>query len=513
MTTKNLHHVGFLICILFLKINFFSLKAHAKMEATPEMCQMMPEMEDCKKLRTRAPSPPVPPPPPPPVPPLVPPPPPPAGPTPAPGMCEQMPEMPGCPPKTPPPPPESSDSNRLRLKNYNAFPYKKSGTAPGIKEYEALGYCTGLLDEPTYSVSKLNPQRQAMNSGVRKYYFKITQEYDPQQEKPFMKILLKNQDGKRCGNLSHFDPAELDQKQRAINAPALFFNEGETAEIHIENDSDVAITIHWHGLILPNNQDGVPNITQKPIAPHSKDFVYSFNLEQNGTYWYHPHDLNEQHTKGVFIIFPKPGKEIITLPSSANPSLETRYHHDRVILLTDYKKRSPEKIMGQLRNDQNAYTIDSGLQRGLLQQKSCFNEYWKNWINMKMFWMDKADVWYDSFFMNDETCLNCGSSSAQNLSHLHKEYKGQVFKTLPEFNNIKAGDRVRLRLINGSASTYFFVDYGNNQKLAPQQKTDMLVVAKDGQAVDPIYVDQLYMGMGETYDVIVDIPKENSLYE
>lgn len=428
---------------------------------------------------------------------------------PSPGMCKQMPEMEGCPP---PVLPGIPSNGRLRGSNYK-FSYKPNGQAPGIEEFKKLGYCTGLKESPTYSYSTATKTKTISSDNIRTYHLRISSDdTDAATGKTFMKAMLsQEEDGVKCGNLSHFSVEELNAKKRAINAPPLFFVEGETAKIVVRNDSDLPMTIHWHGLILPNNQDGVPGITQNPIQPHS-EFTYQFYLQQNGTYWYHPHDLNEQHTKGAFIIFPKPGKEMITTIPSSNPAIETRYNHDRVILLTDYKKREPLKILNQLRNNQSAYAFDSKISRGIIEQFQCFDEFMANFKNMKMFWMDKADVWYDSFFINDETCLNCGPLG-DNLEFPRREKAGQKFQSISEFSKIKTGERVRLRIINSSASTYFFVDYGNSKSLEPNQKTDMLIVAKDGEPVEPIYANQLKMGMGETYDVIVDVPEENTVYE
>ena len=370
---------------------------------------------------------------------------------PSPGMCKQMPEMEGCPhPETP----SDSTNNRLHLTKYN-FSYEPNGQAPGLDEYKKLGYCTGIKEEPTYSYSSQQKNKRTLSSSnIRAYYLRITSDdVDESTNKNFMKaVLTQEEDGVKCGNLSHFSAIELKAKNRAINAPPLFFVEGETAKIVVRNDSKFPMTIHWHGLLLPNNQDGIPSITQNPIQPHS-EFIYQFELQQNGTYWYHPHDLNEQHTKGAFIIFPRPGKEMITMKSSATPEIETRYHHDRVILLTDYKKREPLKILSQLRNNQSAYAFDNKISRGIIDQFQCFSEFVANFKNMKMFWMDKADVWYDSFFINDETCLNCGTLGAK-LEKPHQEKMNQEFQSLHEFSHIKTGERVRLRIINGSASCF-----------------------------------------------------------
>ncbi|MGZ3789400.1 MAG: multicopper oxidase family protein [Bacteriovorax sp.] len=420
-----------------------------------------------------------------------------------PGMCAMMPDMCGCPGGNPNP----SREGRLRITHYNPFP----SSTPGIEEYENLGYCTGLYEDPTFTSSVLHPNQRIQSGGnVRKYTLTITNKIEPITKRKYMVIESLDLNGMPCAYLGHAkkEAKDFNSKQRPINAPPLFFVEGETAEITVINNADSGTSIHWHGLLLPNDQDGIIGITQMPIPPHGKK-VYTFPLKQNGTYWYHPHDLNEQDTKGSFIVFPRPGKEIITKPFGQE---ETRYHHDRVVMLTDYKKRDTLLVLNQLRNDQNSLEIDSKIHKGFLNNISCWPEYLKNLKTMKMFWMDKADIWYDSFFINDETCLNCGKH-ASDLENPLRETPKQKFSSISEFNDIKAGDRVRLRIINSSASSYFFIDYGNHQSLDPNEKTDMLVVAKDGQPVEPIHTDQLYMGMGETYDVIVEVPESGTLYE
>ncbi|MDD4974880.1 MAG: multicopper oxidase family protein [Bacteriovorax sp.] len=420
----------------------------------------------------------------------------------SPGMCAMMPDMCGCQQTNP------KSEERLRIGHFNPFP----SSTPGIEQYEKLGYCTGNYMEATYSYSYNNPGKKIQSGGnIRKYTLTITNRVEPTTNRKFMLIQNLNSNGMPCAHLGHAkekEAKEFNSKQRPVNAPPLFFIEGETAEITVINNADTPTSVHWHGLILPNDQDGIVGITQMPIPSHGKK-VYSFPLKQNGTYWYHPHDLNEQDTKGSFIIFPKPGKEIITRPFG---KIETRYHHDRVIMLTDYKKRDTLLVLNQLRNDQNALEIDNKIHKGFLNNISCLPEYLKNLKTMKMFWMDKADIWYDAFFINDETCLNCGKH-AGNLENPLRETPKQNFSSVSEFNDIKPGDRVRLRIVNSSASSYFYIDYGNNQSLNPNEKTDMLVVAKDGQPIEPTYTDQLYMGMGETYDVIVEVPESGTLYE
>lgn len=429
-----------------------------------------------------------------------------------PDMCQMMPKkMCGC-DKFPHDPKVKTNRRHLDKNSLKPFPQD----APGIEQFAQIGYCTGMSSGNTYSSSSNG--KVVSEGGVRKYTLRLKQMVEPKTGRTYLKTVMddqydENDKLKRCGTLSQVE-AGIEAKSRPMNAPPLFFVEGETAEITVINDSDpeknINTSVHWHGIILPNDQDGIADITQAPIPPGGKK-VYRFTLAHNGTYWYHPHDFNEQDTRGAFIILPNPQKEAQTRTEFGGVGV--KYHHDRVILLSDYKERKTMKIMNYLRSeDRNAYETDSRIHKGWLSQLQCAKEYLENFKMMKMFWMDRADVWYDSFFMNDETCLNCGSKTKK-IEDLHTEYSGQKFPRLNEFSRINPGERARLRIINGSASSYFFLDYANNSSLAPNQKMDMLIVAKDGLPVKPIYVDQLYIGMGETYDVLVEVPDDGTLYE
>jgi len=433
-----------------------------------------------------------------------------------PDTCQVIPKMCGC-DKFPHDP--TVKPNRLRIPSDKLLPFPS--VAPGIKSYSDLGYCTGVSTGPRFSGSTLSSER-VEDLGVRSYSLRFRQAVDLIAKKNFVKLTMDDQPDEKtdkmrpCAPLGQVEKTVL-LKNRPTNAPPLFFVEGETAEIIIYNDTpktmsakDIVTTVHWHGLILPNDQDGVPDITQAPIRPGEKK-VYRFKVLQSGTYWYHPHDLNEQDTKGAFIIFPNPAEEEKSKKEFGGVGV--RYHHDRTLILTDYKKRDTLKQLNYLRDeDRNTYEIDSRIHKGWLNNLNCSKEYIENFKMMRMFLMDKADVWYDSFFVNDETCLNCGMKP-EKVEMLHSEYPKQKFARLKEFNNFKAGERVRLRLINTSASTYFFLDYANADTLNPNQKLDMLIVAKDGLPIKPQYADQLYIGTGEAYDVLVEIPENGVLYE
>lgn len=242
-----------------------------------------------------------------------------------------------------------------------------------------------------------------------------------------------------------------------IPAPELHFTEGDTAEIHVHNLMHMETSIHWHGLILPNDQDGVPYLTTAPIKGHSTA-VYSFPIVQNGTYWYHSHSMLQEQSGmyGAIVIHKRntePGKEL-------------------TVLLSDWTNEKPERIERSLHNATDWYAIKKGATQDYLQAikanrlgTKVANE-WK-----RMLAMDVSDVYYDLFTVNGK-----------------REYDATQFK---------AGDRVRLRVINGSSSTYFWLRYGGGK---------ITVVATDGKDVQPVEVDRLIVGVSETYDVEVSIP-------
>ncbi len=410
--------------------------------------------------------------------------------------------------------------NRRRVDASLRKPFSQK--APGLEQYSQLGYCTGVYSGATYSGSSQGGTSSQL--GVRSYTLRLRQMTEPKTGRLFLKAVMDDQPDEKTDRMKSCSaPSQVEAgvklKNRPTNAPPLFFVEGETAQITVINETeihygnaskDILTAIHWHGIILPNDQDGIADITQAAIPPGGQK-IYRFTLQQSGTYWYHPHDLNEQDTRGALIIFPNPNSEGKLRQEFGGVSV--KYHQDRVIMLTDYKERKTLKILNYLRDeDRNAYETDSRIHKGWLNNLECAKEYLENFKMMKMFWMDRADVWYDSFLMNDETCLNCGSKTAK-IETLHTEYPGQTFQRLNEFSNIQPGERVRLRIINSSASSYFFLDYANSDRLAPNQKLDMLIVAKDGLPIKPTYVDQLYMGMGETYDVLVEVPEDGTLFE
>ena len=252
-----------------------------------------------------------------------------------------------------------------------------------------------------------------------------------------------------------------DRKGIAINgripAPTLYFTEGDTAEIYVHNHLHHETSIHWHGLILPNEQDGVPYLTTSPTKPHTTH-LYKFPIKQSGTYWYHSHTMLQEQIGmyGAFIIYKK-GENA---------------DNQHVTLFTDWTDENPDQIERSLHNATDWYGIKKratqdywqAIREGYLPTKFT-NEF------KRMHAMDVSDVYYDRFLVNGYT---------------------------EEETTFHPGSKIRMRVINGSSSTYFWLTYGGGR---------ITVVASDGEDVEPVEVDRLIVGVSETYDVLVDVPE------
>ncbi len=248
-----------------------------------------------------------------------------------------------------------------------------------------------------------------------------------------------------------------------IPMPVLTFTEGDTAEIYVHNELDEETSLHWHGLFLPNQYDGVPNLTQMPIKPHTTH-LYRFPIIQHGTHWYHSHtELQEQiGMYGAFIMNKRKEWNIPTIP----------------IVISEWTDMNPKEVHRSLHAATDWFAVQKGSTQSYAEAikqghfKIKVNNEWK-----RMNAMDLTDVYYDNFLLN-----------------------GKNQNEQPQF---KAGDKVRLRIANGGASDYFWLSYAGGK---------ITVVATDGNDVEPVEVDRLIIAVSETYDVVVTIP-ENKSYE
>jgi len=251
-----------------------------------------------------------------------------------------------------------------------------------------------------------------------------------------------------------------------IPGPTLVWQEGDTVTIHVTNHLKKSSSIHWHGIILPFQMDGVPGISYKGIAP-GETFTYRFKVRQHGTYWYHSHSGYQEQT-GMY-------GAIVIKPKKREPF---RYDRDYVVLLSDWSDEKPESIYRKLKLSSDYYNFNRRTvgdfftevkRKGLAK---AFDDR-KMWNEMRMSDRDLSDVTGYTY-----TYLMNGQNPATQFKALFKK-----------------GEKVRLRFINGAAMSFFDVRI-------PGVK--MTVVAADGNHIKPVRVDEFRIGVAETYDVIVE---------
>jgi CopA family copper-resistance protein len=252
----------------------------------------------------------------------------------------------------------------------------------------------------------------------------------------------------------------------SVPAPTLRLREGDTVTLRVANTLDEDASIHWHGIILPANMDGVPGLSFHGIRP-GETYVYRFTLKQSGTYWYHSHS-GFQEQLGLY------GPLVV----EAREPEPFQYDREHVVMLTDWTDEDPKHVFAKLKKRSDYYNYRQrtvgNFFRDLRTQgsKATFADR-KAWGEMRMNPTDIADVSGSTY-----TYLMNGVAPAGNWTGL-----------------FKPGERVRLRFINGSAMSYFDVRI-------PGLK--MTVVAADGKHVHPVTVDEFRIATAETYDVIVE---------
>lgn len=258
-----------------------------------------------------------------------------------------------------------------------------------------------------------------------------------------------------------------------VPGPLLVWPEGEIITVRVKNRLSVPTSIHWHGVIVPADMDGVPGVSFAGIPP-GETFVYRFRVNQAGTYWYHSHSRFQEQVGlyGPLVILPRGGQ---------------RHAADRehVVLLSDWSDTDPERIYRMLKLQSEYYNYGQETAADFFE--SVHKQGWKSavgerrmWGEMRMNRTDLADVSGYTY-----TYLMNGLPPAGNWTGL-----------------FKPGERVRLRLINGSSMSFFDVRI-------PGLK--LSVVAADGPDIEPVSVDELRIAAGEVYDVIVS-PQEERAY-
>ncbi len=243
-----------------------------------------------------------------------------------------------------------------------------------------------------------------------------------------------------------------------VPGPLVRLREGQNVRLNVTNQLKVDTSIHWHGLLVPFQFDGVPGISFPGIAP-GETFAYEFPIRQSGTYWYHSHSgLQEQQGHyAPLIIEPKDGESV-------------KVDRDYILLLSEFTPLNPYFIMSRLRTGEGYFNR---------QLSSWTDKYPMNaaerrmWAEMRMMPTDIADVSAPTY-----TYLANGRGPKEGMEYL-----------------FRAGERIRLRLINGGAMTFFNVRI---------PRLPMTVIAADGQNVRPVEVDELQIATAETYDVIIE---------
>ncbi|MBI5583370.1 MAG: multicopper oxidase domain-containing protein [Deltaproteobacteria bacterium] len=250
-----------------------------------------------------------------------------------------------------------------------------------------------------------------------------------------------------------------------IPGPTLTLTEGDRARIRVHNRLDTETSIHWHGILLPNREDGVPYLTTPPLLP-GQTRAFEFPVKQSGTYWYHSHTgLQEQRgVYGSLVFHPRGGSAPVD--------------RDYVLVLSDWTDEDPAEVLRLLKRGSGYYSAKKGVVQSLAgaARAGALGEVLRQWWD-RMPPMDISDVGYDRFLIN-----------GQAESYLEAQ----------------PGETVRLRIINAAASTYFYLQSGGGP---------LRITAADGPEVEPVEVERLLLAVAETYDVLVRMPPHPAALE
>ena len=256
----------------------------------------------------------------------------------------------------------------------------------------------------------------------------------------------------------------------SIPAPTLHWREGDTITIRVTNKLLVPTSIHWHGIILPYQMDGVPGISFAGI-PAGATFTYRFKVEQSGTFWYHSHSGFQEMT-GMY------GAIVIT-PANSDLVKADREH---VVMLSDWTDEDPMRVFAKLKAQSDYYNYNQTTAPDFFRDaardgiKAAIDKR-KMWNQMRMGPTDLADLSASTM-----TFLMNGTTPSGNWHGLFRQ-----------------GERVRLRFINASGNTFYDVRIPG---------LELTVVQVDGTNIEPVTVDEFRFGSGETYDVLVK-PKDD----
>ena len=253
-----------------------------------------------------------------------------------------------------------------------------------------------------------------------------------------------------------------------IPAPTIEATVGDTLRVTFHNNMDVETSVHWHGILLPNDQDGVPYLTTPPIKAHSS-LTYEYPITHSGTYWYHSHTkLQEQRgLYGALVFHPKEHEHIQT-------------DHDYVIVLSDWTDEDPHTVWSNVKRDGDYYMLKKGTVQswlGVLLNGSKAIKTRMNLLWNRMGAMDISDFGFDAFLAN-------GSKK----NHVHAQ----------------PGETIRFRIINAASATYFNLEFSGSP---------MKIINLDGIDVEPFTTQRFLIAIAETYDIVVTVPNDHNAYE
>ncbi len=260
-----------------------------------------------------------------------------------------------------------------------------------------------------------------------------------------------------------------------VPAPILRWQEGREVTLAVTNNLAHDTSIHWHGIILPSEMDGVPYVSDNfPGIPPGDTFTYRFKLNQSGTYWYHSHSGFQEQT-GMY-------GAIIVDPADADP---VSYDREYVVVLSDWTDENPSHVYAKLKKMSDYYNFSQRTVSDLyedIKEKGVARTWGdrKMWNMMRMSDRDISDITGYSY-----TFLMNGQTPAEGWKGLFKR-----------------GEKIRLRIINASAMTFFDVRIPG---------LEMKVVTTDGQNMEPVTVEEIRLGVAETFDVVVQ-PHDDTAY-
>lgn len=277
-----------------------------------------------------------------------------------------------------------------------------------------------------------------------------------------------------------YQPVNFTGKNRmatAINgsvpSPVLRWREGDRVKLRVKNNLAEDSSIHWHGIILPTDMDGVPGLSFNGIKP-GETFEYQFDINQSGTYWYHSHSGFQEPTGmyGAIIIDPKDPDPV-------------SYDRDYVVMLSDWSDEDPQAIYAKLKKLSHYYNF----------RERTVGDLWRDIKDKGV-----AQAWNERSMWNQMRMSETDISDVTGYTYTY--LMNGVTPDEGWVGLFKRGEKVRLRFINGSSMTIFDVRI-------PGLK--MTVVAADGQNIEPVTIDEFRIGVAETYDVVVE-PSNDSAY-